>query len=122
MLNFIKKHRELRKIKQKLQEMKLRADISRYKQQIKGKSEGKWDRLNREREDLMKFTEECAEDYQAGGWDKLLQNPVVQDFVKALISKMSGTGITPSDREKKVMQLIKKLPPDVVEKAVKALK
>jgi len=118
---FKRKSNNLKKLEHSIELMKLRSEKAKYVSVIKKSQESKWDRLRKERDDINNFAEECAEDYQIGGWEKLLQNPQVQDFLKVLMTKMSGN-VSPSDREKKVHELIKKLPPEVVEKALQALK
>ena len=125
---FKPKSKNLEKLQHSIELMKLKAEKAKYQAIINGKQESKWDKLRKEREDVNNFAEECAEDYQAGGWEKLLENPQVRDFLKVLITKMSSGSTSPNgsinlnDKEKKIMEYIKTLPPEVIEKGLQALK
>ena len=73
-------------------------------------------------QDVAMIAEDIADDYQSGGYEKILENPTVQEFLKALIIKFSGKGLEIPDREKKVHNIIKNLPPEVIEKGLKYLR
>ena len=126
MLEFIEKIRQKRKIRQKIALLQAKAELAKAKaamqQQTTKQKAGKYAFFLKDIEAQKEIADRLMEDYEEGGFEKLLEYPIVQQLIKAYIYKQKGGGLEISDREKKVQEIINTLPPNTVKKITKLLK
>lgn len=121
MFKFIKNLQKKRRISQEIERLGLKTELAKARaQQQTAKSKvktGKYTAVLNDYNAMKELSEQIMQDYDDGGWSKLLENPLVQQLIKGFIARsQGGQGLELPEREKKLTELIDSIPPEIIEK------
>ncbi len=130
---FSRKSKRERIMEKRIQHARLKLELSKYRSQMKAQKVkqtiSKYDRLKEDIAGLEELKGYIAENYNKGEFAQILENPVVGMAIRAFIQKHTGqdidisglNGLSITEREKRIHEILQKLPPEALAQAATLL-